>query len=269
MSSVPIQSQANTATVAHDLNKSQLTQEVTAAVVAWLSQKGFKPVQTEVQIVKGWIADVAAAIVPTNTELQDLKLIRRLPKYNSKDHSVRTAWYKEADTLSERPYTALVEVKTSRADFTRDHKWKSPQPTSLAYLATQKGLTKEDEWPDGWGILEFAAGALRCLRPARLVEVSPEMQAGTILSLAMRLHNTVNYAASTAWRLENKEREKAQRASEIIGGVCSIVESKHSDFDRALSLSRLRPNRLSVWEKERLRKLFGLGKHVYDELEAG
>jgi hypothetical protein len=38
-----------------DLNKSPLTKQVTKASLAWLTEKGFKPVQTEVQVASRWV----------------------------------------------------------------------------------------------------------------------------------------------------------------------------------------------------------------------
>ncbi len=48
-----------------DLNKSKLTENVTEAVIVWLKEKGFKPVQTEVRIANGWVADIASILRPT------------------------------------------------------------------------------------------------------------------------------------------------------------------------------------------------------------
>jgi hypothetical protein len=48
-----------------DLNKSKLTENVTEAVIVWLKEKGLKPVQTEVRIANGWVADIASILRPT------------------------------------------------------------------------------------------------------------------------------------------------------------------------------------------------------------
>jgi len=249
-----------------DLNKSPLTHQVTKAALEWLTEKGFKPVQTEVKVTSKWVADIASVIVPTRTELQDLKLIPRPPHWQEKD--ARQDWYENAKAMIQT-YTCLVEVKTTRADFLKDHKWNSPQPTNLAYLASQKGLISPEEWPAGWGILEFNAERVRCLRPAVLSLVSMESQRDTVLNIAMRIHNETDPLIQRL-RLVNREygdRAKAQRAKDIFSAVCSIVESKEIDFEMALWKSRLRVETLDQWEKERLQRLFGIGKHVYDHLE--
>lgn len=249
-----------------DLNKSPLTQQVTKAVLAWLTEKGFKPVQTEVKVASKWVADISAVIVPTRTELQDLKLIPRPPQWQ--EQNARQAWYDNAKAMIQT-YTSLVEVKTSRADFLKDHKWNSPQPTNLAYLASQKGLISTEEWPVGWGILEFNEERVRCLRPAPLSLVSMESQRDTVLNIAMRLHNETDPLIQRL-RFNMRDygdRAKAQRASDILSGVCSIVESKEIDFEMALWKSMLRVAALDQWQRERLRRLFGIGKHVNDDLE--
>jgi hypothetical protein len=251
-----------------DLNKTPLTHEVTKGAVDWLTGSGFKPVQTEVKLAQGWVADVAGAIIPTRTELIDLKLIRRAPKWRGDNVTEQVAWSAHSKAM-ELPYTCLVEVKTSRADFARDQKWDLTQPANLAYLAVPKGLISEDEWPAGWGILEFNDGAIRCVQPAALKAVSAELQRDVILEIAMRLHNNTDpdVIQLRETMKDQGDRIKAQRLSDIISGVCSIVESKRTDFDLALALTKLPTKKLSHCEKERLKLLFGLGKHVYDELE--
>lgn len=137
-----------------DLNKTALTHEVTRDTIAWLRERGFKPVETEVQITDGWVADIAGVIVPSRSELAPLRLLPNKPAYSSGGNYKQSAWEKDAGALL-RPYTCLVEVKTSRADFLRDHKWSSQRLTDLSYLAVPKGLIDQKEWPEGWGILEF------------------------------------------------------------------------------------------------------------------
>jgi hypothetical protein len=205
-------------------------------------------------------------IVPTRTELQDLKLISRLPDWKEKDD--RMAWYETAKVMIQT-YTSLIEVKTTRSDFLKDRKWNCPQPTNLAYLASQKGLISSKEWPAGWGILEFNEERVRCLRPAVLSLVSMEIQRDTVLNIAMRLHNESDplIQRSRLNSRENGDRAKAQRTRDIFSGVCSIVESKDKDFEMALWKSRLRVDTLDHWQRERLQRLFGIGKHVYDDLE--
>lgn len=249
-----------------DLNKTPLTHEVTLAAIRWLNEKGFKPIQTEVKVASKWVADVAGVIIPTRTELLDLKLIPRQPHW--RNLVARQEWYDNAKTMIQT-YTCLVEVKTSRSDFARDRKWGSPVPTNLAFLVSQKGLVSPAEWPEGWGILECCEGKVRCLRPAPLTLVSIENQRDVIFNIAMRLHNETDpKIQSLRFAMRNqKDRSKAQRANDIFSGVCSIVESKETEFHLALWKSRLRVETLDKWQRERLQRLFGIGKHVYDDLD--
>jgi hypothetical protein len=247
-----------------DLNKTALTHDVTTAALAWMYEKGFKPLQTEVRVKDGWVADIAGVIKPTQTEILDLKLIERAPKWTVETQELVYEWAERVRTMKQVPYTGLVEVKTSRSDFTRDQKWEMPQPVNLAYLAVPKGLILEDEWPAGWGILEFSEGSIRVRRPASIATTPPELQRDVIFEISIRLENTTD-PSTVSKREELREqgdRMKAMRLSQIIEGVASIVESNHNDFGLALALSSLPSSKLTAQEKERLNRLFGLGKHV-------
>ncbi len=180
-----------------DLNKSRLTENVTQAVIVWLKEKGFKPVQTEVRITNGWVADIASILRPTQTELLDLKLIRKPPKWSPETRKDVAEWSADVREMKRQIFTSLVEVKTSRNDFISDHKWDLPQPTNLAYLAVPKGLISEGEWPVGWGILEFSDDLIRARRWARQVNSPPELQRDVIFEVLMRLfHTTDSYTVT-------------------------------------------------------------------------
>jgi hypothetical protein len=92
-----------------DQNKTEITKHITAATCFWLDERGCKPVETEVSVTWGWIADIASVICPSNTELQELKLIRRAPKWSKR--AEREAWEVEVKVIS-RMMTVVVEVKT-------------------------------------------------------------------------------------------------------------------------------------------------------------
>ncbi len=253
-----------------DLNKSKLTEKVTGAVIVWLKEKGFKPVQTEVRITNGWVADIASILRPTQTELLDLKLIRKAPKWSPETQKDVTEWSSDVREMKRQIFTCLVEVKASRKDFIRDHKWDLPQPTNLAYLAVPKGLISEEEWPVGWGILEFSDDLIRARRWASPVNSPPELQRDVIFEVLMRLfHTTDPYTVTQrANTREEGDRFKAQRLSETIAGVCSIVESRQPDFELAMAFSKLPRATLIKPELKRLKLLHGLGKHIYDTLDA-
>ncbi len=167
-------------------------------------------------------------------------------------------------------FTSLVEVKASRNDFISDHKWDLPQPTNLAYLAAPKGLISEGEWPVGWGILEFCDGLIRVRRWASPVNSPPELQRDVIFEVLMRLfHTTDPYTVTQrANTREDGDRFKAQRLSETIAGICSIVESRQPDFELAMAFSKLPRVKLTKPELKRLKLLHGLGQHIYDTLDA-
>ncbi len=61
----------------NNLNKTPLTNQITNAVAAWMDNRGFKPVETEVTVAGGWVADLAGVIVPTRGAAPAARLVQR------------------------------------------------------------------------------------------------------------------------------------------------------------------------------------------------
>src|SRR5438132_4894673 len=97
-----------------DRNKTQTTREITAAVITWLDYHGFKPVETEVTVTRGWQADIAGVIDCTEGEAIALHLAPRKPNWRMSDEryqAMREA-FESAYRGLPSPTTALIEVKT-------------------------------------------------------------------------------------------------------------------------------------------------------------
>lgn len=103
-----------------DRNKTELTHKVTAAVYRYLDERGFKPLETEVPICEGWIADLGGVIIPTQSELQELKLLSARPRYRQYTPEVRVAqeaWYAKAQEMQQlMTMSSLVPNKQRRGD---------------------------------------------------------------------------------------------------------------------------------------------------------
>lgn len=157
-----------------DRNKTEITCKATSAAALYLCERGCKPLESEVHICKGWTADLAAVLAPTITELVKLKLLRPRPRTRLVP-GLYSEWWNEGKAL-QRVMTVVVEVKTTRADFCGDKKWEMSIPADLAYLTVPKGLLSSDEWPNGWGILEYneQSSTVRCGRPPELRQASSE-----------------------------------------------------------------------------------------------
>lgn len=178
-----------------DRNKTELTHKVTNAVDCWLDERGFKPTETEVCVCDGWVADLAGVIVPTQTELQKLKLMPPKPKWNKREEV--EAWYALANERQQL-MTALVEVKTSRADFLGDKKWGQQPPVNLAYLAIPNDLpVSPEEIPAGWGLITYSSATqnMRALRPAVIREITVEQKLWVVHEIAVRRDHRTRYEA--------------------------------------------------------------------------
>ena len=247
-----------------DRNKTDLTHIVTSAVMDWLDGKGFKPVETEVPIEEGWVADLAAAIYPTFTELQQLKIIPRRPPWKS-DQAIKIAWDQRA-TEAQRMMVALVEVKTSRGDFLSDLKWKKAIPTDLAYLAYPAGLIAPSEWPQSWGILEHwgQTGTIRCRRAAGVFNVPAEQQRDLVYSIAMRRDNHTRYARlreiRQRERIRQNEDRTIRRCNDAVKAALAIARGLHESVEGVLEWYGIR--NVPDWIKRDMEMLWNASPKV-------
>jgi hypothetical protein len=264
-----------------DRNKSALTHKVTLAARLWLENHGFKPVESEVWMPptdtkeKGWIADLAGVIAPTQTELIEMKMVPRPPRWNyggNNDHYEprRYEWeqlYKPLDRLM----TCLVEVKTSRADFRADRKWKMTPPTDLAWVAMPPGIVKKEEWPDGWGILELHGNVVAQLRTPTARVALDSQRFDVVYQLALACDHRVRRAsirqAEKRFVIEDSKRISIDRLDKVISAVHDIAaghlrwrEEPLKSVEQALRHHGIRNARAS--EIERLAKLFKIAAHV-------
>lgn len=258
-----------------DRNKSELTHKITRATQLWLENHGFKPVEAEVSLPhsgeRSWVADIAAVISPTKTELIEMKMLPRPPrsmyeKNNTSYDVKRAAWealYKPID----RGMTCLVEVKATRADFRGDRKWKLTPPTDLAYLALVPGIAKQEEWPAGWGILELRGSVVAQIRtPTPRITTLVE-QFAVVYQLAIRCDHRTRYAAARvsnkAYRREQAKTESMDRIDNVVAAVHDIAAGHLRWSDEPLksveeALKRHGVKHASAANIERLSELFGI-----------
>ena len=228
-----------------DRNKTDLTHRLTDLATAWLDGKGFKPVETEVGVAQGWVADIAGVCVPTQTERIELKLIApppRSPSFSARaavDHEAiierynadYRAWRAQYELLPER-LTALVEVKTSVGDYRRDRKWAAPWPTNLCFVAKPEGLIPPEDWPAEWGVILCSANGttIRRVRPSRIHPVTMEQQLEVILNLAVARDHVTRHARfrdlAKTQRVAEGERLTVSRVSSAIQFVQAVIQGR-------------------------------------------
>ena len=197
-----------------DRNKTDLTHNVTALAAAYLTARGFHPVETEVPVKKGWVADLASFCYPLEHETKKLKLIGGksiVPEIESYEKFI----FRYGHLL-----TAIVEVKTSRSDFTSDWKFKTKiYPANLCYIAYPKGLINKEELPAGWlgleinlegnTMLRFLAGQNSFLRHDSLHPQYPGETIDLITAITIRMEYRQKFMRHRAWW-------KAYRAGKIL-----------------------------------------------------
>lgn len=216
----------------NDRNKTELTQNITRNVALWLDGKGFKPVETEVGVERGWVADVAGVCLPTQTELIDLRLINRPPRWSDAKVPQYEEWKTRFAALPSR-LLALVEVKTSVGDYRGDRKWTAPWPVNLCYVAMPEGMIPANEWPAGWGVIQFSKNGehiRKIVPPAAIATVGADQFASVVLALAIARDHVTRYARlrelSRQIRLAEGERKTVARVSNAIAFVRSVMKGK-------------------------------------------
>lgn len=219
-----------------DANKTKLTRQITQAAATWLDQRGFRPVETEVQVAEGWVADLAGFCYPTRTEAQALKLIGQKPDWH---------WYKHRDLTEEfyailelwesayvalpSPITAIIEVKASIADFARDTKWNAIAPAHLLYVAAPSNLIQLDALNLHWGVLSLTKGGdVRLVRAPRVNPVNTEQTLGLVCQIAMRRDNFTRAERLREFDKQAREDDNARinrdRLSSLMSAVLAIVK---------------------------------------------
>ena len=182
-----------------DQNKTRLTLDVTAAASAWLDKIGAKPVEAEVTITTGWIADLAGIWSPTRTEAADQHMIPRALPWKS-ERGARAKRSRERNKLYHAlPHTISIvhEVKVTRSDFRRDHKWSAASPADMRVLSIVTGVAADGEWPAGWWVLlhDATTGAvIKVAHRAPMTPVTCEQRFNILMQISLRRHNRTQYA---------------------------------------------------------------------------
>lgn len=250
-----------------DRNKTLSTRQITAAVVTWLDNHGFKPVETEVLIADGWQSDVAGLIDCTEGESIQLRLAPRKPNwgvsgeaYREKRQAFETA-YKGLPF----PLTALVEVKTSLSDLKGDSKWGRESPTDLRYVAMPPELLARalSIVPLTWGMLTVTADGVKVYRYAGLEPgITLEKRFLVTYNIGIRRdhrtrHRALRESLKSARAVRNREVVTPDRWNRIVVAVLDICNGG-GDFRKEMSLEQIlawhRIGKLPGWLIERLKK---------------
>lgn len=220
-----------------DVNKTAATHRATATAVYYLAQRGYKPIETEVGVYDGWVADIASFVYPTTTELKKLKLLRKEERGGYRVVPV-DAKYHEGLNFTDRygagPFTAIVEVKTTKADFLKDVGFKFSGkifPAHFCYVAYPKNLGVSV--PHGW------IGLLLNDECDRVVKVElescmddmhpqwPSDMVDLIAAVAIRRHHLTEYAEKRAfvklYNAKESQRKKEWRLENAVDAIAACI----------------------------------------------
>lgn len=220
-----------------DSNKTALTHRVTAVAAAFLDGIGCKPVETEVAVAPGWIADLASFIYPTRTEAKKLKFTRHADEWFAPvAGSDVSLWLGRYDKL----LTVLVEVKVSRSDYAGDvgRKFGPHPPCHLCFLAYPKGELTAADVPAGWYGLECSRDGSKLMKvitydrergtAARCWPQHAGQTIAVVSQVAIRREHRSRYRAIRDWwksyRARDRQRNDGMRVSGLTEVVCGWIE---------------------------------------------
>jgi len=233
-----------------DRNKTGLTHRVTAVAAACLEGIGCKPVETEVGVRKGWIADVASYWYPTWTEMKKLHLHKRVRETLEIDDEI------ERDLIGPEPkylircygpgpFTVLVEVKTTAADFRGDgRKWAArPYPAHICFLAYPTGVMQPNDIPAGWFAIETSkeGRAVRKIHRSRgrLHPQHPGVVLDFVATVGIRRDHRTRYAAMRDWlktyHAEEAEKRRRYSATRLLERVVLWLQGDGWKAERPLA----------------------------------
>lgn len=240
-----------------DANKTGETRRVTELAASWLGERGFKPVESEVPVADGWVADIAGCASLSRTEAINMKLIRRKPTWDKDWVANNQRW--EADFASlPSIITAAIEVKTSRSDFTRDKKWLRLSPVHLLYLASPPKLIKPEEVPDWIGLIVCGECGPRTIRPAACQQLDWAQVANVVHAIAIRRDHFTAYQRWREFSRQARERdnERTNKASvyAMVSAAVDVVTGKRTP-EEALKMHGIKTGRLRAETVETLRRL--------------
>ncbi len=221
-----------------DKNKTALTHRVTATAAAYLDGLGCKPVETEVPIRSDWIADVASYWYPTVTEAKRIDLDKRAKEMLGDS----LCDYPIDRNYGAGPYTVLVEVKTTPADFKQDTKDWTEYLAHFCFIAYPTGVLSTDEIPKGWyGIQTSKNGtsvsrvhhSFHCYYPHPQF-IGPIVD--FIAAVGIRRDHRTRNAAMRDWlksyRATDAENRKQYSAARLLDCLANWLRNKDLEADR-------------------------------------
>lgn len=213
-----------------DNNKTDLTHVATATAAAWMEAMGCKPVEAEVAVSPGWIADLAGVWCPTMTEAKNSHAMKHWPESLGldRDSFSNHGLYERAMHQYGGRLLVAVEVKVSRSDFLKDVGRKyglrskragRPLPANLGVLAAPLSVFKDkDEHMEirraGWGYLQLSESCERVTSKKWAVPYRPnpmhpgereDFLAGFIETLDHRTRHARLRHWLKSWRRQEKQ----------------------------------------------------------------
>ena len=243
-----------------DISTPLLTKRITAGAKLWMLGAGFKPVEDEVYVTDGWIADLAGIITPTPSEFKRNLKLHKLIGIN--DCSDPFSSFQQKYNMQ---MTALVEVKATKADYMkdadrkfgirdgRDYSHWQRMPAHLCYIAYPDGMVNENELPGGWGKLKFSRNGNKLLKsysPATIYPQNPVDIIDVVSNIGVRCYNKWTYRelrdTIKRYNSEEKQRNNIYKTNSFLDAVLTILESNKRSLSEELKYRGIKLNKSHI-----------------------
>lgn len=213
-----------------DSNKTAATHRATATASYYLALRGYKPIETEVGVFEGWVADLASYVYPTNTELIKMKVLNMEKRSGKKILSTDKALDYFENRYGGGPFTAIVEVKATKADFQKDLDFKFAGrvfPAHFCYLAYPSKL--DVDLPKGWiglllsdncdSVVKMKYGYCDIMHPQ-----FPGDIVDLIAAVGIRRHHRTAYAEQRTWLKAYRAKENESKKGNDLHSAMRVIE---------------------------------------------
>lgn len=225
-----------------DRNKTARTHRITADAIAYMDGHGFKPIETEVPVAQGWVADIASFACLSNTEKTNMGLIdKKVWPSGRKGIDQEAGMYFD---FKYGPYvTMIIEVKISVKDFKKDLGYKfngKVFPAQICAIAFPDGMLELKDIPDGWIGLPIDEDRRRVTKPLYGRKSWPEHYTHSqhpgdmvsfIANVAIRRDHRSRHESTRDWmkmqRARDKEIKKMSSLNQILEGFLGWMGIGH------------------------------------------
>lgn len=273
--------------VFNDANKTELTNTITVGAIKWLAGRGFRPIVTEFS-TQWKIADIAALMPrPTHSYASLAHLVKHKIRsrlrygpdgwgfYPTTDkEKAKLARWEEHMEAGQRetaalphPLLAVVEIKTTRADFHNDRCFQeiSSCPFHMRILSVPEGILSSEEFPQGWWVLlhgKKAGGVRKLAQDGDLLPAYTDVTIQMLSAMLEKIHYE-KHGERDDWaqrvRSERNEYINRTRFGTLVRALAALLRGDYKDLEETFWYYGIKlGSNISAKDRELLASVHGI-----------